>query len=77
VAGYVNDVNEYFRAHLIKMTITGQVSAINLGFDITQILISCRFQDNDCSMNDFFQYYDYYYGLCYRYNQGRDIDGFF
>jgi hypothetical protein len=76
VAGYVNDVNEYFRAQLIKMTIKGQVAAINLGFDITQMLISCRFQDNDCSMNDFFQYYDYYYGLCYRFNQGRNIDGF-
>lgn len=38
----------------------------DLGFDIKQMLISCRFQDNKCSADDFIFYYDYYYGNCYR-----------
>jgi hypothetical protein len=31
--------------------------------------------DTNCSPSDFFEYFDYYYGLCYRYNQGIDLNG--
>jgi hypothetical protein len=72
---YIADLNSYYRAQLIKGFLSGQLVAINLVFDISQMLISCRFQDADCSMSDFFQYYDFYYGACYRFNQGKDIDG--
>jgi hypothetical protein len=75
VASYLARLNDYYRAQLIKGARNGQYSKTNLTFDITQMLVSCRFQDADCTVNDFFQYYDYYYGFCYRFNQGKDLSG--
>jgi hypothetical protein len=75
LASYVADLNQYFRTKLLQGALIGKFNMLNLPFDISQMLISCRFMDADCSANDFFQYFDYYYGFCYRFNQGIDLSG--
>jgi hypothetical protein len=36
---------------------------------------SCRFQDQECSRDDFMIYYDYKYGSCWRFNMGKTFNG--
>jgi hypothetical protein len=75
VSLYVADLNEYFRTKVLQASFNGQISISDMSFDISQMLISCRFMDAPCSATDFFQYFDYYYGFCYRFNQGIDLNG--
>jgi hypothetical protein len=74
-ANYLDAANEYFRAQLIRKSLNGEFNIALLAFDISQMLISCRFKDEPCSRNDFMEYFDYYYGLCYRFNQGKNLSG--
>jgi hypothetical protein len=72
---YLYDANDYFRAQLIRGELNDTYHVEELTFDITQMLISCRFRDEPCSADDFMEYFDYYYGFCYRFNQGRNYSG--
>jgi hypothetical protein len=44
-------------------------------FIIDQMLLSCRYQNDNCSIDDFTYQYDFYYGLCNRFNMGRGLKG--
>ena len=46
------------------------------GKSLDHILYSCMFNMVECDLNqDFEYYYDIYYGNCYRYNSGRNMNG--
>ena len=74
-ASYLDAANDYFRAQLIRRSLNGEFNIALLAFDMTQMLISCRFNDEPCARSDFMEYFDYYYGLCYRFNQGNNYTG--
>ena len=40
----------------------------NLGFRIKNILIDCKFNGEDCSSDDFIEFYSFEYGNCYTFN---------
>jgi hypothetical protein len=46
-----------------------------LGYKIEEVLISCRFNGNDCSASDFEWVYDFYKGNCFEFNSGRNRNG--
>jgi hypothetical protein len=41
-----------------------------IGYQLKDMLVSCRFQEQPCTVDDFTQYHNYYYGNCYRFNGG-------
>jgi hypothetical protein len=75
VTQYYDAVNKYFRAQLLKRSLNQEFNMTLLSFDINQMLISCRFNGQSCTKDDFMEYFDFYYGLCYRFNQGRALNG--
>jgi hypothetical protein len=44
---------------------------VHSGFDLKQMLISCTFNGKSCDREDFYYYYNYDFGSCYRFNGGR------
>ena len=64
---YTRDLNDYYRANLIREYLNNtDFLGRALGFDIDATLISCYFDGEKCTKDDFEPYYDYYYGMCYR-----------
>lgn len=45
----------------------------DMGFWLSQMLISCRFQGEPCRQTDFEYFLDYNYGNCYRFNNASNI----
>ena len=43
-------------------------------FWVWQLISGCEFQGRRCTRNDFYWYHDYYYGNCYRFNGGSDLE---
>ena len=72
---YLEALNDYVRTQIIINNINTPEELNYYHFVIKQMLISCRFQDQTCTDNDFMQTYDYYYGLCYRFNMGKYNNG--
>ena len=72
---YIEALNDYFRAKIIINNVNTPEYLYFLDFYLNQMFISCRYQDQTCTMNDFMQTYDYYYGLCYRFNMGKYQNG--
>jgi hypothetical protein len=72
---YVSRVRNYLNSNLIKK----HLKALHLlyfdNFFINQMLISCNFQNDNCSIDDFMPHYDFQYGLCWRFNSGRSLQG--
>lgn len=44
----------------------------SIGFNLSNMMVSCKFQEQLCTENDFTQYHNYYYGNCYRFNGGKN-----
>ncbi|CAF0893266.1 unnamed protein product [Brachionus calyciflorus] len=40
------------------------------GFDISTLILSCKFQGKSCNFSDFYRYHNFYHGNCYRFNGG-------
>ena len=53
----------------------GDANRKKLGYNLSKILISCVFDDEPCSADDFEWYYDLSFGNCYRFNSGRSQKG--
>ncbi|RNA20774.1 acid-sensing ion channel 1 isoform X2 [Brachionus plicatilis] len=47
----------------------------NMGFNIEEMLISCRFNTLSCSQNDFEEIYLPSFGKCYKFNSGKSLNG--
>jgi hypothetical protein len=43
----------------------------NLGFEIKNILIDCKFNGEDCTSEDFVEFYSYEYGNCFTFNLNK------
>ncbi len=72
---YTKAVNDYFRSKMLKKYLNDTFQLLYKDFFIDQMLVSCRFQNKKCAIEDFLYQYDLYYGLCYRFNAGKDIQG--
>jgi hypothetical protein len=47
-----------------------------MGFNLSDILIECKFRDQFCDLEkDFVWYFDAEFGVCYRFNSGYDQSG--
>ena len=70
-------------AHLIKILfITLSMSKNltddnrkNLSLSLQDILIDCQFNSQDCTADDFDWFFDFMYGNCYTFNNGRNSKG--
>ena len=72
---YTEALSFYIRSNVIKDYLNKPEELYYLSFFLNQMLISCRYQDEICHAKDFMQTYDYQYGLCYRFNMGRYMNG--
>ena len=72
---YTEALKSYIISNIIKDYLKEPEELYYLNFYLNQMLIGCRFQDQTCKGEDFMQTYDYYYGLCYRFNMGRYMNG--
>jgi hypothetical protein len=52
-----------------------QLDLNSLGFNLTTMLLNCKYQRKTCLPNDFTQYHNYFYGNCYRFNGGKNLAG--
>jgi hypothetical protein len=72
---YVEAVSEYFRFNLMKRNINSLERLYRDNFMLDQMLISCKFLAENCSITDFIMKYDFEYGMCWWFNTGRDLFG--
>jgi hypothetical protein len=72
---YAVNIGRYLRYNFIKNFLKNLNQLYNKDFTIDQILLSCTFQSKNCSMEDFMSHYDFMYGLCYRFNMGKTLQG--
>ena len=70
VLAYVGAANDHYKAEIESMTSADQMNPESLGFRLSRMLISCYFRGQNCSIQDFYYYHDFYYGSCYRFNGG-------
>jgi hypothetical protein len=72
---YATTIGKYLRYNLMNKYLKNLSTLYQRDFSIDQMLISCTFQGKTCSINDFMYHYDFYFGLCWRYNMGRNLKG--
>ncbi|RNA36501.1 acid-sensing ion channel 2 isoform X1 [Brachionus plicatilis] len=68
-----NTFNRFMVTTLSKGLKTEKKKIFSLG--LKEILISCMFNLQQCSENDWEWYYDYFYGNCHRFNTGKNLKG--
>ena len=71
---YIEALNDYLRTKAIIENVNTP-DKLAQGCNMFELLISCRFQDQTCTENDFIKTYDYYYGNCFRFNVGKYQNG--
>ena len=76
----VNWITTQFAWNLTKMGIEHGYGLSNeekkkLGHDLDDILIECKYNNQDCSSSDFLWSFDEYLGNCYTFNSGFDSNG--
>ena len=57
-----------------KIGIFSDVEKKKLGHDIEDILIECSFNNNICSTDDFVWHFDKFYGNCFIFNSGINLE---
>ena len=66
----LRDLTEYLKM-LVNSPKYGDLNRAQLGFNLIDILFSCKFNDADCDVNaDFHWIFHYDYGNCYQFNSG-------
>jgi hypothetical protein len=65
----------YAAGELIRSAIAGADFLLDIGpdvgFNLDQMILSCSFNSEKCTKDDFYYYFNYYYGSCYRFNGGK------
>lgn len=46
-----------------------------LGFNLSEMMLSCTFNGDNCNSNDFYQFWSYDYGNCFTFNKGEYANG--
>jgi hypothetical protein len=72
---YVVAVRRYLRNNLINKYLDDMKQLFYKSYSIEQMLLSCSFQNKKCYMDEFMYYYDFTYGLCFRFNVGKSANG--
>jgi hypothetical protein len=73
---YVTKVSQYVRSNIIRKYLGNLVTLYWNSLDINQMLVSCTFaQTENCSAVDFMFTYDFTYGMCFRFNSGKNLFG--
>ena len=70
---YIDDGSEQLKTYYEYLRLNTNLNTYPYGFYISQILLACEFQGQKCSYEDFYWYYDYHYGNCFRFNGGSDL----
>lgn len=68
----VYDYMEYNMRYLVDTQVSNRSS---VSYNIDDMLISCRYNDDSCDINDFELYQTILYGYCYTFNSGKNLDG--
>ena len=74
------DIKPEMVNNLIKSSITNDShlsknDVKTLGYSLEYMLLTCQYNNNDCSSKDFVWRYDFNYGNCYTFNSGFDLNG--
>jgi hypothetical protein len=72
---YVTRANRHLRSNLLRKYVNNLTALYLIGFYIDEMLLSCTFQNENCSIDDFMPQFDFNYGLCWRFNMGRGLQG--
>lgn len=67
---FVENASEILKANLDQQAINGEFDQWYNGFQLEQMMISCKFYGKKCGLNDFYYFHDYDYGSCYKFNGG-------
>jgi hypothetical protein len=70
VIDYLDSVTNQFKSTFQARAANETFNLYLNGFYLSQMLLSCKFQGQPCSQQDFSYFYDYNYGNCYRFNGG-------
>ncbi len=65
---YIRNRSNYFE----YLASQNKLDIRSIGFNLSNMMISCKFQEQLCTEDDFTQYHNYYYGNCYRFNSGKN-----
>lgn len=65
---FVEIASENFKSFFEAEALENNFDLYFNGFYLSQMLISCKYQGIECTIEDFVHYHDYNYGNCYRFN---------
>lgn len=66
---YLEDVNFQIKSTLqLEAKANSSLNLRTLGFELSNMLLSCQFDHEPCSVADFEWFYNFDYGNCYRFN---------
>jgi hypothetical protein len=72
---YFTQVSRHIRNNLILKYLDNLEPLYYDDFGLDQMLLSCTFVSQNCSIADFMFTYDFFYGMCYRFNSGKNLYG--
>jgi hypothetical protein len=72
---YVAKVNRHLISSFLRKYVKRLSDLYYFEFYLDQMLISCTFQNENCLTDDFIPVYDFNYGMCWRFNSGRNLRG--
>lgn len=67
---YVDNASNFIKANLESYANRKQFDLYANGFFLSQMLISCYYNNKKCDASDFYFYHDYFYGSCFSFNNG-------
>jgi hypothetical protein len=72
---YIDQANQAFKStfEFEYINNTAGFNIFTIGFLLSEMLISCKFQGVTCTESDFYLFHDYNYGNCYRFNGGSSL----
>jgi hypothetical protein len=72
VSDFLDQVTNQFKSSFHAQAANGTFNLQYSGYDLTEMLVSCKFAGVECTLADFSYFYDYDYGNCYRFNGGTN-----
>jgi hypothetical protein len=72
---FATNLRRFLRFNLIRKNIQKLHRLYYDDFYLDQMLLSCAFQNEPCSIDDFMSHYDFIYGMCWRFNSGMNLKG--
>ena len=75
-----DDVQDYVQyvSYYVQASVSSETNLTNkryLGFEISDMFLSCTFNWEACFSDDFSYFYDPFYGNCFTYNSGTSANG--